>query len=69
MYMNWLEIKAYLGGNLMSKCSISKRLAQVKPGTLHAGVDLALEKNIVVVITEKAVISSFLLARLEPLIY
>ena len=38
----------------MSKCSISKQLAQVKPGTLYIGVDLALENNVVIVITEKA---------------
>lgn len=38
----------------MSKCSISQRLAQVKPGTIHAGVDLAAESNVVVVISEKA---------------
>jgi transposase len=38
----------------MSKSTIAKQLAQVKPGTLHAGVDLALEKNAVIVINEKA---------------
>ena len=37
----------------MSKSNISKRLAQVQPGILHVGVDLALEKNVVVVINEK----------------
>ena len=34
----------------MSNSNISKRLVQVEPGTLHAGVDLALEENLVVVI-------------------
>jgi len=38
----------------MSKSNIARQLAQVQPGTLHAGVDLALEKNVVVVINEKA---------------
>ena len=38
----------------MSKSNLSRRLAQVVSGTLHAGVDLALEKNGVVVINEKA---------------
>jgi transposase len=38
----------------MSQFNISKRLAQVKPGTIHAGVDLALDKNVVGVINEKA---------------
>jgi transposase len=38
----------------MSKSSIAQQLAQVQPGSLHAGVDLALEKNVVVVINEKA---------------
>ncbi len=38
----------------MSKSTIAKQLAHVKPGTLHAGVDLALEKNAVIVINEKA---------------
>ena len=33
---------------------IARQLAQVQLGTLHAGVDLALEKNVVVVINEKA---------------
>jgi oligopeptide/dipeptide ABC transporter ATP-binding protein len=39
--MNWYQIKPYLGGNLMSKSSISQRIAQGKPGTIHVGVDLA----------------------------
>ncbi|HEX7542100.1 MAG TPA: IS110 family transposase [Anaerolineales bacterium] len=38
----------------MSKSNIARQLAQVQPGTLHAGVDLALEKNVGVVINEKA---------------
>jgi hypothetical protein len=38
----------------MSKSNIDKPLAQGLSGTLHAGVDLALEKNVVVVINEKA---------------
>ena len=38
----------------MSKSNIARQLAQVQPGTLHAGVDLALENNVVVVINEKA---------------
>ena len=38
----------------MSKSNISKQLMQVQPGTLHVGVDLALEKNVAVVINEKA---------------
>lgn len=38
----------------MTKSNIARQLAQVQPGTLHAGVDLALEKNVVVVINEKA---------------
>jgi transposase len=38
----------------MSNFSTSNKLRQVQPGTLHVGVDLALEKNMVVVINEKA---------------
>jgi len=38
----------------MSKSNITRQLAQVQAGTLHAGVDLALEKNVVVVVNEKA---------------
>jgi len=38
----------------MSKSNISKRLTQDEPGNLYAGVDLALEKNVVVVINDQA---------------
>ena len=38
----------------MSKSNIARQFVQVQPGSLHAGVDLALEKNVVVVINEKA---------------
>lgn len=38
----------------MSKSNISEHLAQVKPGTLHVGIDLALSQNLAVVINEKA---------------
>ena len=38
----------------MSKSNISKQLKQAKPGILHAGVDLALEKNVVIVTNERA---------------
>jgi len=38
----------------MSKSNTAKQLAQVQPGTLHTGVDLALEKNVAIVINEKA---------------
>ena len=34
--------------------SLAKKLASVKPGTLHAGVDMALERNYTMVITERA---------------
>ncbi len=37
----------------MSKSNIDKPLAQDPAGILHAGVDLALEKNVVVVVNEK----------------
>jgi transposase len=37
----------------MSKFNIARQFVQVQPGSLHAGVDLALEKNVVVVINEK----------------
>lgn len=37
----------------MSKSSITQSFAQGKAGSLHAGVDLALEKNVVVVINEQ----------------
>lgn len=38
----------------MSNSSTFKKLMQVQPGTLHVGVDLALEKNMAVVINEHA---------------
>jgi len=38
----------------MTKSNIAEQFSQVKPGTLHAGVDLGLEKNVVAVINEKA---------------
>ena len=38
----------------MSQSNITKQFVQDPAGTLHAGVDLALEKNVVVVINEKA---------------
>jgi transposase len=38
----------------MSKSNIARQFVQVQPGSLHAGVDLALEKNVVTVINEKA---------------
>ena len=38
----------------MSKSNISERLTQLHPGVLHVGVDLALEKNVVVVINQDA---------------
>ncbi len=38
----------------MSRNNISKNLARVKPGTLHAGIDLGLEENVAVVIDEHA---------------
>jgi hypothetical protein len=47
-------VNPYLGEYLMSKSNTARQLAQVQPGSLHAGVDLALEKNVVVVINEKA---------------
>jgi hypothetical protein len=53
MYMNHLWIEPYLQGYLMSQSSIDKLSAQDLVGTLHAGVDLALEQN-VVVINERA---------------
>ncbi len=54
MYITQFRVSPYLGEYLMSKSNIAKQLAQVQPGTLHAGIDLALEKNVVVVINEKA---------------
>ncbi len=38
----------------MSNSNISKRLAQVLPGTLHVGVDLALDGNVAIVVDENA---------------
>jgi transposase len=38
----------------MSKFNTARQFVQVQPGTLHVGVDLALEKNVVIVINEKA---------------
>ena len=52
--MDQSRAKPYLGGYLMTKSNIARQLEQVQGGTLHAGVDLALEKNVVVVINEKA---------------
>lgn len=37
----------------MTKSNIARQIVQDQPGTLHVGVDLALEKNVVVVINEK----------------
>ena len=34
--------------------TLPKKLASVKPGTLYAGVDLALDGNVVVVLDEGA---------------
>lgn len=47
-------ISPYLGEYLMSKSNTARQLRQVQPGTLHVGVDLALEKNMVIVIDENA---------------
>lgn len=38
----------------MSQSTLSKKLASVKPGTLFAGVDLALDRNVAVVMDEQA---------------
>ncbi len=38
----------------MAKSTLSKKLANVKPGTLFVGVDLALDRNVAVVLTERA---------------
>jgi transposase len=38
----------------MSNSTLSKKLASVKPGTLFVGVDLALERNVAVVLSERA---------------
>ncbi len=37
----------------MSKSNIARPIVQDQPGLLHAGVDLALEKNFVKVINER----------------
>jgi transposase len=37
----------------MTKSNIARQIVQDQPGTLHVGVDLALEKNVAVVINEK----------------
>jgi len=38
----------------MSSSTLSKKLASVKPGTLFVGVDLALDRNVAVVLSERA---------------
>jgi hypothetical protein len=38
----------------MSNSTLSKKLASVKPGTLYVGVDLALDRNVAVILTERA---------------
>ena len=38
----------------MSSRTLSKKLSSVKPGTLFVGVDLALDRNVAVVLTERA---------------
>ena len=38
----------------MSNSTLSKKLASVKPGTLYIGVDLALDRNVAVVLGERA---------------
>lgn len=38
----------------MSNRTLSKKLASVKPGTLFVGVDLALDRNVAVVLSERA---------------
>jgi transposase len=38
----------------MSSRTLSKKLASVKPGTLFVGIDLALDRNVAVVLTERA---------------
>jgi len=38
----------------MSNSTLSKKLADVKPGTLYVGVDLALDRNVAVVLGERA---------------
>ena len=51
--MNQFWINPYLGGYLMPQSSIDRQFVQDPSKTLHAGVDLALEKNVVVVVNEK----------------
>ena len=38
----------------MSQRTLSKKLSSLKPGTLYVGVDLALDHNVAVVLTERA---------------
>jgi hypothetical protein len=38
----------------MSNRALSKKLASVKPGTAFVGADLALDRNVAVVLTERA---------------
>jgi len=38
----------------MSNSTLSKKLASVKPGTLFVGIDLALDRNVAVVLSEQA---------------
>jgi transposase len=38
----------------MSRSTLSKKLASVKPGTWFVGVDLALDRNVAVVMDERA---------------
>ena len=38
----------------MSNRTLTKKLASVKPGTVFVGVDLALDQNVAVVLTERA---------------
>jgi transposase len=38
----------------MSNRTLSKKLASVKPGTVFVGIDLALDQNVAVVLTERA---------------
>jgi transposase len=39
---------------LMSNSTLSKKLSSVKPGTLNIGVDLALDRNVALVLSERA---------------
>ncbi len=54
LYMNQLWINPYLGGYLVAQSNICRGLAQVVPARLHVGVDLALEKNLVVILNQNA---------------